>query len=235
MGRINHLQQTLPANLQDNQDTACVEFVLVDYSSPDKLEKWVKETMMTYINTGYLAYYSASGFKHFHMAHAKNIAHRLAQGEIVCNLDADNFTNRGFSQYLISIFSDSNKLIVRSAIGKSVNGRIAMRKIDFHAIGGYDERMAYGWGFEDRDFIKRAHMAGMREHLIPATSPFLTAIEHKNSERVKYAKLQNQHQSDQCHKLISMKSTGRGEFVANRGKNWGAAIVQKNFSEWITL
>jgi hypothetical protein len=184
-----------------------------------------------------VVYYSVTGHRHFHHAHAKNIAHRLARGEIVCNLDADNFTGFGFAQYLIDAFSSGKSIMVRSPGGlNGTFGRIAMRKMDFEAIGGYDERMDYGWGYEDTDLIKRAIMAGMEEHYIPPTNGFLTAIEHDDLERTQYNRIKIfRHFSRQCHKSLSLETLSRGGFVANAGKLWGKARAIRNFADIVEI
>jgi len=236
MGRLEHLKHTLPLNLIHNQQTPLVEFVLLDYSSPDELQNWVKDELKTELSTGRVVFYSAAGFQHFHHAHAKNVAHRLARGEIVCNLDADNFTGFGFAEYLMDAFSTGERIMIRSPrFIHGTFGRIALRKIDFEAIGGYNERMKFGWGYEDDDFIKRAAMAGIKEYLIPAESSFLTAITHKNLDRTKFNKIQQHRKSRKQHKLISSKQLARNEFIANQRKRWGTTIVTKNFSENIVM
>lgn len=238
MGRLSHLQQTLFVNLRDNQETGSLEFVLLDYSSPDGLATWVRNEMADYLKSGRLVYYSAAGFQRFHMAHAKNIAHRAARGEIVCNLDADNFTGPRFAEYLIQVFVGKKRFVVcpgsaKGQYGRGAHGRIAMRKCDFEAIGGYDERMQFGWGFDDKDIIRRAHMAGYREHTIPPDSLFLRVIQHESFERGKYTRCHDVRQSDKLHKILSDESITSGKFVANYGKKWGAAVLKKNFAETI--
>ncbi len=147
----------------------------------------MKDELKEYLRTELLVFYSASGFQHFNFAHAKNIAHRLARGEIVCNLDADNFTGLGFAEYLMDVFSTCERLMMRAPrLIKGTNGRIALRKSDFEAIGGYDERMELGWGFEDDDLIRRGTMAGIKKRIIPIKSSFLTAIQHADSDRIKF-------------------------------------------------
>jgi N-terminal domain of galactosyltransferase len=230
MGRLEHLRETLPLNLKSNQQTPFVEFVLLDYSSLDGLKRWVEAELKEHLSTGRVAYYLVTGFKYFHHAHAKNIAHRLARGKIVCNLDADNFTGFGFAEYLIKMFSNNKRILVRSP--KGINGpygRIALRKIDFEAIGGYDERMEFGWGFEDDDFINRAVMSGIEECYIPVESSFLTAIQHGDLDRTKFTKAQQKKSAIRRHKLLSSESIGRSEFIANIGRQWGAANVTGNF------
>jgi predicted glycosyltransferase involved in capsule biosynthesis len=222
MNRLNHLRQTLPTNLQNNTGCPSVEFVVLDYSSSDGLKEWIEKEMGNYLNTGRLVYYLANGFQYFHHAHAKNAAHRLARGEIVCNLDADNFTGQRFAEYLVESFSGKERLIVRAQKKyRGTFGRIAMRKIDFELIGGYDERMKFGWGNEDMDIINRASMMGFREHLIPIHSTFLKAIQHSRKDRIRHTQFQNQSESRQIHRVLSLNSIKRKEFIANRGKLWG--------------
>ena len=159
MGRLHHLRQTLPKNLAWTTHLPEVEFVLLNYSSPDALEDWAKVELAEAIQRGQVVYYRADGFTHFRMAHAKNIAHRLAAGEIVCNLDADNFLGTGFAEFLLETFGSGERIFARSPVSKGTHGRIAFRKADWMALGGYDERVSHGWGFEDQDRIQRARPA----------------------------------------------------------------------------
>jgi hypothetical protein len=236
MGRLKYLRDTLPLNLLNNQQTPSVEFVLLDYSSPDGLRTWAAEVLQEHLCTGRVVFYSVTGYKHFHHAHAKNIAHRLARGKIVCNLDADNFTGFGFAEYLIHAFSTGKPIMLRSPTGiGGTFGRIALRKTDFESIGGYDERMAFGWGYEDWDLIKRAIMAGIEDRYIPVQSLFLTAILQDKVERTLFNEMKSIQCSHRRHKLLSWKSLSKHEFVANKGKPWGTATVTRNFSETIII
>jgi len=222
MNRLSHLRQTLPINLRDNQDYPSIEFIVLDYNSSDGLKEWIQHEMKDYLNMKKLIYRRAKGFQYFHHAHAKNIAHRLAQGKTVCNLDADNYTGQRFAEYLAQIFTNGKRLILRSpSVNYGTYGRIAMHKADFELIGGYDERMKYGWGYEDTDLVTRARRMGFQEHLIPTHSPFLKAIRHQHSDRTKHTRLHNLNQSCQIHKRLSLESISKGEYVANQGEQWG--------------
>jgi predicted glycosyltransferase involved in capsule biosynthesis len=222
MNRLHHLCQTLPMNIKDNLRQENIEFVLVDYSSTDGLKNWIERTMEHLLEKKLLTYLFVKGQKYFHHSRAKNIAHRLARGRIVCNLDADNFTGSEFAEYLGNIFGNRGHLIMTAPRNPNGTfGRIAMLREDFMAIGGYDERMKYGWGYEDTDLIIRALKLGFREHTIPKTSRFLESIQHKQSERAKYNRLQNIQVSQQIHKRLSEHSIRRGIYIANRGARWG--------------
>ena len=45
MGRAHHLKRTVPKNLRDNSDYPQVEFVLLNYGSPDDMHEWVGKNL----------------------------------------------------------------------------------------------------------------------------------------------------------------------------------------------
>jgi len=128
----------------------------------------------------------------FHHAHAKNIAHMLATGDVLCNVDADNFTGQGFARQLKLLF-DKHKNIVTNPclqLAKDIGtekggmfGRIALRKTDFLTLNGYDEAFV-GWGKEDTDIIRRAKLLGLK-HIQFTDAKFLAVIQHSNSLRAR--------------------------------------------------
>ncbi|MBW2998475.1 glycosyltransferase [Candidatus Woesearchaeota archaeon] len=191
MGRLNHIKKTLKTNILNNKDYKNVEFLLLDYNSQDGLKKWVFQNLRKYIKDGTLVYYQTREPKEFHMSNAKNIAHILASGDVVCNLDADNYTGKHFAKY-INYACNKNKGIIgcfkdytNQALGFNESGwggRIFMFKEDFEKLGGYDEGFD-GWGHEDNDFYNRAIKFGLKRSFIPIC--FLKAIKHSDEVRIK--------------------------------------------------
>jgi hypothetical protein len=228
MGRLEHLKRTMPANL-DASEAKDIEFVLLNYSSQDLCEDWVRQTFQREIATGLVVYYRYDGATQFHHAHAKNLAHRLARGQIVCNVDADNYIGRGFADYIMRSFSDHPGSFIRAKLGQ-VFGRLAFLKADFTRLGGYDERMTHGWGAEDCDLIERAKATGLRGLCIDSDE-FLQYISHDDDERGKLCKCRNIFQSHQMHIQMSTNSLARGKLVANEGLPWGCGKVMKNFEQ----
>lgn len=213
-----------------NREVKDFEMVLLDYSSPDALQDWVKQEMMDYIEEGSLVYYKILGRKYFYHAHAKNIAHKLAAGKIVCNVDADNFTGDGFAEYLRTTFNLNQNIIIRpNKISGGAYGRIAMLKVDFIRLGGYDERMEKGWGGEDADLIERARRMGLKEMIFEPNSGYFNIIRHSSKERVQYSEFKNQHESQEFHQKLSSQSIQSGQYVANQTRIWGSGSVIKNF------
>ena len=198
MGRAHHLRQTLPKNLADTVDWArpeAVEFVVLDYSSPDDLAEWITTDpqLKPYLEAGILKFARCPGQRYFRHSHAKNMAHALASGDYVCNLDADNFVGVGFTQYLRAVFTRRPNAIVasnrldarlRGGVHKGCMGRVALSKANFELLGGYDESDRFrGWSGEDSDLLIRAVRMFMRPVLL-RDPRFLRVIEHTDVERI---------------------------------------------------
>ena len=92
MNRLSDIQHTLPANIEAEQSYPDLEFVLLDYNSSDGLGDWVRSEMMGHIESGRLVYYRTEEPQFFNFSHSRNVAMRLATGEIINNVDADNYT-----------------------------------------------------------------------------------------------------------------------------------------------
>jgi hypothetical protein len=194
--RIGHLRETLAENIRHNPPgrNYDVEFVLLDYNSPDGLKDWIlgDRTLKPHREDGTLRYVSFPGAGKFNPAPAKNMACRAATGDILCNLDGDNFLGPGFAAMLAHTFRETPSALVVPALALFLNktqeecgfyGRIALRKEDFFRLGGYDETRWKGWGPEDDDFINRATAMGLAPR--PFHDPaFTRTIVHANAVRV---------------------------------------------------
>lgn len=190
MDRLSHLKKTLRKNINNNQDYPNLEFVLIDYNSADGLEEWVFANFQEELRSGLLVYYRTIESAYFKMARAKNIAHQMASGDIVCNLDADNYTGKDFAFYINLTISGARDIIGLQKYNKNFvqghisdcGGRIFLTKDNFLKLGGYNEKFI-GWGKEDRELIARAGKMGLKEEYIPRY--FLGAIKHSNRLRIK--------------------------------------------------
>lgn len=190
MNRLPYLKQTLPKNLADNASYEKLEFILLDYNSSDGLEDYVKANYEEAISTGRLVYFRIDSVKFYDWAHSRNLAVSLATGDIICNVDADNFTGAGFATYVNQIFQEQNDIFLTTYYvplrKNDVLGRICVMKENFVNIGGYDERMKH-YGFEDIDLIHRLERSGLTKVDIDDPS-FLDAIKHSNKERTANSK-----------------------------------------------
>lgn len=189
MNRLNHLKVTLPLNLEENEEFHNVQFIVLDYNSQDGLESWIKNTLERYISSGKLVYYKNRDAELFHRSHSRNMAFKLANTDVVCNVDSDNIVTREYTQFVLKHFhANPNILITADTIGahyffRDVVGRICCLKKDFGMVQGFDETMS-GYGFEDNDLISRIERLG-RQRVVVEDISLLSAIRHQDADRVK--------------------------------------------------
>lgn len=191
MNRLHQLKQTLLQNIQDNEDYAELEFIVLDYNSEDGMEDWVKESLAEQINTGRVIYYKTTEPRSWSPSHSKNLAFKLATGDIICSIWADYYTGKGFATYVNEAYQQDNNIVLTPidfyktkknyAPPGDVLGKVCVRKDDFLKIEGFDERMDRH-GFEDYDFINRLEMTGVKRVLIEDFE-YLKYISHDNNER----------------------------------------------------
>ena len=191
MNRLHHLQQTFLRNIHDNDDYPNLEFVLLDYNSQDGMDQWVNENLREFIADGRVTYYKTFEPQVFSHSHSKNLAFRLASGDIVCNINADHFIGKGFGHYVNKTFNVDENIVLTTIDfhkttknyhpSKDVFGKVCVKKSDFLKVKGYDEQMS-NYGFEDYDFVNRLEMSTVKRVLIDDFS-FLEFIHHDDEER----------------------------------------------------
>jgi len=182
MNRLHHLKETLPVNLINNSTYENVEFVVLNYNSKDEIDKWIQKEMMAEIRSQKLRYIKTSEPLYFKMSHAKNMVTRFAIGDIVCNIDADNFTGWGFANYLNEQFNNDNNIYMKGHEG-DVEGRACLWKSDFLSLRGYDEKIL-DWGYEDTDFYYRIRDQIKRSEVKISDPKYLKTIKHNELERM---------------------------------------------------
>jgi len=245
-GRLHHLCETLPKNILWNMNYPNIEFVLLDYNSKDGLEDWVKQYMGGIIERGILVYYKNPEPEYFHFTHSRNQAIKLATGDIVCNLDADNYTGEGFAYYLADKLSNVDVLVGASLINKSfvpmfleqhlagTFGRIALKREVIINVGGYFEGLEH-WGDEDIDLYLRLVNLGYSFDSIEIR--FLHCIDHSNEERGAQTKISQVGLGSSSHsenKNIHKNNIANKNFIVNNGifgkgsvfKNFGTELIQ---------
>ena len=118
MGRTHQLKETYLRNIKDNLFHKDVNFVLLNYNSPDDMDDWVEKNLRPYIDEGVVSYLKTSKPKAWSMSITKNITGRNASGDIICWLDADNFTGRFFTKYLRAEFEKDENILCRVRGGR---------------------------------------------------------------------------------------------------------------------
>lgn len=242
MNRLRDLQYTLPRNLEDTKDYKNLEFVLLDYNSEDGLDDWIRAFMMPYIESGRLVYYRTEEPKHFHPNHSRNVSFRLARGEVVANVDSDNYMHRGYAARInqcISVAPEKVLVVPDNFLEPGtrrlrLKGRFALYKKDIERLRGFDEDLDEGFGNDDLNFVFRAMMDNF---LISRFEHHYTndRIETTNKDRVKYV-VNKDYVGGRDHNYeITQRKIWRGMIDVNRGKEWGKCRLVKNFTEVVEV
>lgn len=242
MNRLNDLKKTLPKNLEDNKDYPNLEFVILDYNSTDGLGSWIRKDMFSYIESGRLNYYHTVEPANFCPNHSQNVAFRLANNELVANIDSDNYTHSGYAHRLneCASFSNSRLLIVpenfllQGSRKLFLKGRFGMFKKDIEWLRGFDEDLDEGFGNDDVNFVLRAMLAGFKivcyeyyfaEDRLPTT----------DAERILLVKNKDFYKTKDKNGRITWDKLGKGKVVVNQNRSWGKCRLVKNFNEEIIL
>lgn len=232
--RIHQIQKTLLRNLEDNKELiGLVDFILVDFGSTDGLKKWVKEQCAEYLGNGLLKYYYTEKLPYWHTSTAKNTAHCLASGEIVVNLDGDNYTGYQGGLFVINQFHENRPIVLHQFSGTYKDGscgRIAVKQSDFMKIGGYDEQLE-AVSYQDIDLLDRLTAIGLTKLHVP--HPDYNAAE-KNTKEEGTANCASTLTWEKMRVLNHRKSVENlqnGKLVANNQKMIGIQIKINNSDE----
>lgn len=243
-GRLAHLTATLPKNIADCGQHDAV-FIVLDYNDNEGLGDYIWHHHKRDMQEGRLVYYRTTEPERFHMAHAKNMAHRCAMREgadILVTLDADNLTGPGFSSYIRYEFNthpglsfvcpDFDTLPPRgfrfnkdnpTRLGRGFAGRIAIRAQDFLKVGGYDE-MFDTWRGEDIDLIARLDRLGLKKRAMEPD--YLHALTHGSELRFREYPHAVQYENDAIYEITA---TGK-QTIVNFGRI-GCGTVYRNFRD----
>jgi len=183
MNRLNHLRQTLEKNIQNNYLAEKVEFILLDYNSQDDLGEWVYNNMRKYIDGEILVYYKTTDPIHYLRSHSRNMAFRLANATILCNLDADNLLGKGFASFMLDEFAKKDNIFYTNNYSfNDTFGRVCVRTEDYLSIKGYNE-MLKSYGYEDNDFLNRLVLYGLKPMSFQ-NPEFYSFVKHSNTDRI---------------------------------------------------
>jgi glycosyltransferase involved in cell wall biosynthesis len=215
MDRLLHLKDTYGENITraGSQD---IEMVFVDYGSSDGTEKWVRENFpqVKLIRTSKPKYWVAS--------HAKNLAHKLATGDILCNLDCDILMPVGFSDYLRDTLSSGDCIVSAGERDDAGNygcaGLVSVLRRHFYSVNGYDENINLGWGFESSNFVFRACAENSLEK---KEAPGVACLPHSDEIRTARCQLKNMDFTSGVSIRISDEMAESRLYAANRFSEWG--------------
>jgi glycosyltransferase involved in cell wall biosynthesis len=241
MNRLADLKKTLPCNIDCNEKYSRLEFILLDYGSTDGLGDWVRKNMKLHLESGRLIYYWTKQNR-FRPNHSRNVSFRLARGEVVTNVDADNFTHERFVERINQCASVAQEklLIVPNSflrIGSdrlNLRGRFALFRKDIIALGGFDEELDDGYSQDDVNFVLRAHLSGCKK--VRFEDSFLDGrLETPFRERTRFCRIDDFEMGKKRNARITAEKLVRCETVANRNQHWGKASLIRNFSNHVSV
>lgn len=228
MNRLYHLRETYPRNLERSLTFPHAEFVLLDYGGTDGVEEWVKSELGEHLSSGRLKFYRTDEPRYWVAAHAKNIAHRRASGEILCNLDSDVSIPERFCEFVEESFSKNRRIVMAfksedAAGNNGCAGFVAATREDFYSVNGYDESINLGWGYDDMNYQFRVRMQNGLELFTPP--PVLSCIQHSNEVRTANCQLKDIQETMAVSRHICEEAAISRDYIANRGVSWGEARI----------
>lgn len=239
MGRAKDLVTTLPVNIELNKSYKNLEFLILDYNSQDGLGDWVKENMMEHIESGLVSYYRTEEPDHYSMTKSRNLAFKLANGDIVNNVDADNFLLKNreiskeicFAEMLNTLANQQPKKAIFAKGKRMLRGRLGFWKKEFTQIlKGYNENIN-DYGHDDHDLMNRAWLAGFKLMWFGGNYYESNGSKKHQTENMKQP---NWKFTEARNKVISLENLLKEKVSGNDGP-WGKGILIKNFKEEITL
>jgi glycosyltransferase involved in cell wall biosynthesis len=225
MNRTDDLKATLGSNLENTRSYPNLEFVVLDYHSTECFDDWLQQTFPDELRGGRLRYYRTEQPTHYLPCHSKNAAAKLATGDIVVNLDADNYLPNGYLQIVNACLVQQRTVTVSDAFLRTpdrimLRGRVGTWKCDFLALGGYDEDLDDGWGSDDLNFTLRCLLAGYS--LAPFPHHFVeNRIDTPNDKRVACMANHNFEVLKKRNVNLCGIKLARREIVVNQGRSWG--------------
>ncbi len=225
-GRLDQLMVTLPHNMNMVQDDPDVEFVVLNYDSPDDLDAWALLNLKGCPN---VVYGHALDEPYYRSPHSKNVASALATGDVLCAIDADNFFGMNYAQHLRDLWGADREGVYAypSKRPDGTGGRIAINREDFFAVlRGYDEAFDGGWSCDDTDIEWRCRRAGFDVRRMDGIH--LQTISHSDARREEYMRMSVEDSKVRNAHLLRW-SKQSGIVAANSGEKWGVARVRVNW------
>lgn len=200
-----------------------LEWIILNFDSRDNLHNYLLKKLILCAPRVRYALYLRN--RSWHSSVAKNLVHRLATGDILVNLDCDNFIGDAVTAIREHFDQGCQLLHLWSGVyGDGTYGRIAVVRELFYALGGYDETF-YPMGYQDVDFIHRAAAKGARIAHYTSSSHF--AIKNSKKLGLKYLRSTlTWDEMDIRNQARSRSNIGKNILVANKSTPWTPLSVR---------
>lgn len=177
MGRLEHLQRTLPTWLAQPD----AEVMVVDWSCPDGSGDWVAASLPE------AAVVRVPGRRHFNLSAARNAGAAAARGAWLCFVDADVQLTAGFGDVIRPLL-DPDAFLTAQGGPHELMGTAVVPAAAFRDVEGYDEALE-GWGSEDWDLYTRLLWRGLERRRY--SHEVLVPLPHGEAARVAHAELKD--------------------------------------------
>lgn len=196
-----------------------IEFVLIDFNSADGVSDWVISSFKEELATGYLKLYFTRELPFWHVSVAKNTAHLYAGGDVLVNLDSDNYTGPNGGMFITTQFDKYGKaLLLHQFSGDYTDGscgKIALHRDYFYAIGGYDESFE-PVGHDDLDLLNRLHILGLKYKRI-SDRLYTQTIPNSQSEGIKNTNSRlSWEEMELQNSISSIRNINNWKLIANK-------------------
>lgn len=214
--RGTQLAQTICSNAAVIAANSDVEWIILGYSDDMETKSLVSKNIASFSRR--ITYVHDERSRPWHLSTAKNLAHRLATGRILMNLDCDNYIGNGHS-VIRAAFAMGHKIVHQwsGVHGDGTCGRIAIARDIYYMLGGYDEALE-PMGYQDVDLLNRAFACGISplhahcDSSLAIPNSKLESVRHVDTNGRLWAEL------NQASKDRSSRNIARGELVANTSK-----------------
>lgn len=216
--RQSQLEATFKYNAAIIAKNIECEWVVVDFGSKGAPFRTILEQLPKL--TSRVRYFSEDSGRPWHLSRAKNVAHRLATGEILVSLDCDNFIGDSVAVVRQFLLAGISALHMWSGVPRDgTSGRIAVTREAFFSIGGYDEEFR-PMGYQDLDFLAR--ISASKRTVLHWPCGAGVAIPNLKSDSVVYCSPdgENWEDYDRENRAISRSNIASGRLIANKRIGW---------------
>lgn len=176
LNRLQFFEQQFQKNLSMLKDD--IQWVIVDFGSTDGFIEFIKsQKLPTNVSVIF------SNCVRWDTSHAKNVAHKIATGKVLFNLDCDNLITE---EAIIACKNLQQNQILHNwseVYGDGTYGRIGIYQESFLMLGGYDEEFL-PTGCQDRDLLLRAEAVGLKKVGVKSNKD--VAIQNSQEQKIQH-------------------------------------------------
>lgn len=228
--RLWQLKQTLPVNLSLYGDYDNVQFILLNCNSKDGLDDYIKndEYINKFISSGKLIYARDTRNKYYSSPLAKNISHRLAENNILFNLDCDQYVDNVVEYVLGYEWTDDMFMHLHNRPAQHGSwGRIVIPQKLFYNMGGYDESF-YPMAYQDCDIMRRMVARGIKKHIAQVDQKYVSIPNELEQKTVNTGCYLDWGTMREFNVKVSEQNIKNGNLIANQ-RGWGECYLSINF------